>query len=685
MQIVLATTARTRGGVWRHVEDLATGLQKAGHSVIIAVVPQAPELKRAAVLAGLETRDFRETIRWRDWLWHGHLHDTYDRAFLEAALQRRPVGATVLTEHLPHTNASDPRLQPGPRRPLAGPAKTLMKRLQYRLVDRVIAVSPSSRAFLIDRYGQGVAPIDVVMHGVAHASDVDLPDARSPALVLGVGALIYQKGFDVLVSAAAAQPVPSWHAVVLGDGPAREALVRQAANRGMVSFAGWSDDVESAMAGADIVCMPSRWESAGYAALEAMAAGRPVVASDVDGLRDIVEHGITGLLVSPEDPTALGFALNRLATSGALRSEMGRAGRARASEFTIARMVEETVSVYGEATAKGRPKIARATFSRDMPTESRHARRGAAMRDWATGTVSRMGLADRRPRNIRYRIRKAAAEEALKRAGAVLNKTVLTLDYPPNARNVPRYTKPLPSLVERIAAGDHRYGEVLAAIAGYSEDLGRIELRDDDPLSPSWINGFLPGLDGAAIYAFLRDRGPARYVEIGSGNSTMFAARARTDGGLATHFTSVDPFPRAEIDTLCDDVIRLPFEQIDQAVFRSLTAGDIVFMDGSHRVFMNNDVVAFFLETLPSLPSGVLVGIHDVYLPFDYPSDIAHRYYSEQYLLAAYLLGKPPVDIVFPAHYAFTALRSEVEALWRASPRFEGIEHHGVAFWFETK
>jgi hypothetical protein len=307
------------------------------------------------------------------------------------------------------------------------------------------------------------------------------------------------------------------------------------------------------------------------------------------------------------------------------------------------------------------------------------------MRDSTTGTVLRMGIADHRPRNIRYRIRKAAAEVALKRAGAVLDKTVLTLDYPPNAQNVPRYAKPLQSLVERIAAGDHRYSEVLAAIGGYAEDLGRIEHRDDDPLSPSWINGFLPGLDSAAIYAFLRDRDPARYVEIGSGNSTMFAARARADGGLATHFTSVDPFPRAEIDTLCDEVIRLPFEQVDQTVFRGLTAGDIVFMDGSHRVFMNNDVVAFFLETLPNLPSGVLVGIHDVYLPFDYPSEIAHRYYSEQYMLAAYLLGRPPLDIVLPAHYAFTALRAEVEALWTASPRFEGIERHGVAFWLETR
>ena len=104
------------------------------------------------------------------------------------------------------------------------------------------------------------------------------------------------------------------------------------------------------MAEADIVCMPSRWESAGYAALEAMDAGRPVVATDVDGLRDIVEPEVTGLIVEPEDVRGLASALHRLATDAALRLEMGRAGRRRAQEFTIERMVEETVRIYGSTT-----------------------------------------------------------------------------------------------------------------------------------------------------------------------------------------------------------------------------------------------------------------------------------------------------------------------------------------------
>src|SRR5690606_20567587 len=105
--------------------------------------------------------------------------------------------------------------------------------------------------------------------------------------------------------------------------------------------------------------------------------------------------------------------------------------------------------------------------------------------------------------------------------------------------------------------------------------------------------------------------------------------------------TSIDPFPRAEIDSLADIVIRTPFEQSDLAWVRELEAGDMVFVDNSHRVFPNSDATAFFLDVLPNLAPGVLVQIHDVYLPFDYPQDMCDRYYSEQYVLAAMILANP--------------------------------------------
>jgi Methyltransferase domain len=289
-----------------------------------------------------------------------------------------------------------------------------------------------------------------------------------------------------------------------------------------------------------------------------------------------------------------------------------------------------------------------------------------------------------RPHNLRHRLRTAAAREALRRAGPVLERTIIALDYPPNAANRPRYETPHAKLAELVGGGEDRYRRTLATIGEYAEDLAGIEVHRTAVTEPRWVNHFLPGLDGAGIYALLRSWAPARYIEVGSGMSTKFAHRAKADGGLSTRITAIDPSPRNEVQALCDELVREPLESLDLSLWADVRGGDMVFMDGSHRVFMNNDVVAFFLDVLPGLPPGVLVGVHDIYLPYDYPEDIAHRYYSEQYLLAAYLLGGAGVEVVLPAHYVSVNMRPELEALWALSPRFSEFDHHGVALWLKT-
>ncbi len=77
---------------------------------------------------------------------------------------------------------------------------------------------------------------------------------------------------------------------------------------------------------------------------------------------------------------------------------------------------------------------------------------------------------------------------------------------------------------------------------------------------------------------------------------------------------------------------------MDLALFRELQAGDVLFIDSSHRCFMNSDVTVLFLEVLPNLPPGVLVQVHDIFIPYDYPREWVERYYAEQYLLSCYLL-----------------------------------------------
>ena len=152
--------------------------------------------------------------------------------------------------------------------------------------------------------------------------------------------------------------------------------------------------------------------------------------------------------------------------------------------------------------------------------------------------------------------------------------------------------------------------------------------------------------------SFLLARRPKNYLEIGSGNSTMFASHTRDAASLPTIISSIDPRPRAEIDSICQRKIRAPLEDCDLALFNELTAGDILFFDGSHRVFMNSDVTVFFLEVIQRLKPGVLVHIHDIFLPADYPPDWSQSLFAEQYMLAAMLLcGAPPFKVIFPSYF----------------------------------
>jgi Methyltransferase domain len=265
---------------------------------------------------------------------------------------------------------------------------------------------------------------------------------------------------------------------------------------------------------------------------------------------------------------------------------------------------------------------------------------------------------------------------------------VIHLDYPVHPR--PRYGTtwglgahgPLTALMEssRVAAG-----EALAAIASFSEQLAQIpkEFRGD-VLEPYWVNGWLPGLDGAALYGFVASRQPATYLEVGSGNSTKFARRAITDHSLSTRVVSIDPMPRAECDELCHEIVRQPLEDIDLSIFDRLVAGDVLFIDNSHRALQNSDVTVALLEVIGRLAPGVLVGIHDIFLPDDYPIEWADRFYSEQYLLSAWLLGgHGGSQLVLPSWWAakHTDLCAALQPLWES---VGVIETHGNAFWFET-
>jgi predicted O-methyltransferase YrrM len=222
--------------------------------------------------------------------------------------------------------------------------------------------------------------------------------------------------------------------------------------------------------------------------------------------------------------------------------------------------------------------------------------------------------------------------------------------------------------------------DFMRVIASFKDDLSRIPPRGT---GVHWCNDFLPALDGASIYALIASKKPRRYIEVGCGMSTRFAARAIAEHGLGTKIVGIDPEPRSDVAELCSELIRQPLEEIGSSFWQTVEANDLVFFDGSHRSFQNSDVTVFFTEIVPRLPAGTIYGIHDICLPFDYPSDWARRFYNEQYLLAAYLLGGASGDqILFPAMWASSRpeLHQMLAPLWQ-SPNLRDAETHGGAFW----
>ncbi|MBK8603208.1 MAG: class I SAM-dependent methyltransferase [Saprospiraceae bacterium] len=264
------------------------------------------------------------------------------------------------------------------------------------------------------------------------------------------------------------------------------------------------------------------------------------------------------------------------------------------------------------------------------------------------------------------------------------------LDYKVDMR--PRYGHGLPAhkgLYEIINAHRSDYELILKEALKFKEQFWIIKDSsiEKDPIKPAWNNGFLPGLDIIAIYAILAKFKPSKYIEIGSGNSTKVAYKAKKELGLTTKIISIDPMPRAEIDSLADEVHRKPFENLDFDIVDLLEENDILFVDNSHRILPNSDSMVFYMEILPRLKKGVIVHIHDIYLPYDYPQFMCDRAYSEQYGLAMYLLANPEkYKTIFPNYFVSEdkELSSILSPIWDGDS-MKNVERHGGSYWIRIE
>jgi len=233
-----------------------------------------------------------------------------------------------------------------------------------------------------------------------------------------------------------------------------------------------------------------------------------------------------------------------------------------------------------------------------------------------------------------------------------------------HADEAPAESGGYPAVEAAFAAAEPAFRTVLAAVDGYAEALQAIAPDAPAP-APRWNQDWFPRLDAAAAYALVRGRKPGAIVEVGSGHSTRFLARAIADAGLATRLTAIDPGPRADLAGLAAEWRRELVQAAPLSLFQALGDGDLLFVDSSHLLMPGSDVDHLLNVVLPALRPGVLVHVHDIFLPDDYPEAWRWRGYNEQLALPALILCGAYRPI-FASRYAVTRLG-------------EALRHHAVA------
>jgi predicted O-methyltransferase YrrM len=195
-------------------------------------------------------------------------------------------------------------------------------------------------------------------------------------------------------------------------------------------------------------------------------------------------------------------------------------------------------------------------------------------------------------------------------------------------------------------------------------------------------NDQFPPQDAALLYAMVRHLAPRRMIEVGSGWSTTVTAAAVRDGNLGTELTCIEPYPRDFLRSI-GAIHQLRQEKVEHtplALFEALEAGDVLFIDSSHVVKTGSDVVHQLLEVVPRLADGVIVHVHDIFIPADYPQPWVRAGFNwtEQYLLQAFLIGNERASVLAMNHWL--SLRHP-DAVRKA---FGPVDLDGSSVWFAT-
>ena len=254
--------------------------------------------------------------------------------------------ATVAVEHLPLATA-------------ATAARRRLKRVVSRRLAAHVAVGERAARAVESLAGLAAGSVRVIPNGVPDPQVEARPRVSAGPVIGTLARLDPIKGLDVLLHALAG--LPGVAAAIVGRGPSESALRALAADLGVddrVHFIGWSDEPRAWLAGFDVFVLPSRLEGMPLSVIEAMLAGRPVVATDVGSVSEVVVDGETGILVPPDDAAALRDALQRLLADDGGRQAMGELGLSHARhKFTAGAMARAYEALYREISPRGRSAL----------------------------------------------------------------------------------------------------------------------------------------------------------------------------------------------------------------------------------------------------------------------------------------------------------------------------------------
>ncbi len=237
---------------------------------------------------------------------------------------------------------------------------------------------------------------------------------------------------------------------------------------------------------------------------------------------------------------------------------------------------------------------------------------------------------------------------------------------------------------------ERQYLELAERLAAYTCELSGVPLERTAESEFWFRNGGYGDGDAASLYGMIRHFKPRRMIEVGCGFSSRviaMACRKNREGGHPIECLHIEPFPPPYllVDKLPGTLLVKKVQEVPLRTFTDLQAGDFLFIDTSHVLKTQSDCCYEYLEIVPSLRAGVIVHVHDIFTPYDYPEDwLFHRLFpfNEQYALECLMSDNPKLEILLPVFYLW---KDHPEVIRRWLPFVNGNTECPGAFWFRTR